>query len=311
MTGTKANTPIKIQDKTSSLEFLKKFDTFLFDCDGVLWLGSHLLPDVVETLDYLKSLGKQLIFVTNNSTKSRPQYVKKFAGFGITVTEDQIFTSGYASALYVRDFLKLQPGKDKVWVFGESGIIDELTLMGFEALGAGDPRLDEPFDTNTSPFLKDGLDEDVKCVVAGLDTKVNYHRLAISLQYLRKPDVHFVATNIDSTFPQKGIILPGAGSTIQSLAYASDRTPEACGKPNLNMLNAIVKAKNLDRSRCCMVGDRLNTDIKFGETGGLGGTLLVLTGIETEERALDTAHQHPNPKYYASKLGDLYEFTHQ
>lgn len=76
------------------------------------------------------------------------------------------------------------------------------------------------------------------------------------------------------------------------------------------MLNAIVKAKGLDRSKCCMVGDRLNTDIKFGETGGLGGTLLVLTGIETEERALDNTHGNPSPKYYTSKLGNLYEFTH-
>lgn len=302
--------PIKLQDRSATEEFVQKFDTFLFDCDGVLWLGSHLLPLVVETLEYLKSLGKQLLFVTNNSTKSRSQYVKKFAGFGIEVTEDQIFTSGYASALYVRDFLKLTPGQDRVWIFGENGIKEELNIMGFDTSGGNDPRLDEPFDVATSPFLKDGLDDQVKCVIAGLDTKINYHRLAITLQYLRKPEVHFVATNIDSTFPQKGSILPGAGSAINSLSYASDRTPEACGKPNLNMLNAIVKAKGLDRSKCCMVGDRLNTDIKFGETGGLGGTLLVLTGIETEERALDNTHGNPSPKYYTSKLGNLYEFTH-
>ncbi|CAH01018.1 4-nitrophenylphosphatase [Kluyveromyces lactis] len=302
--------PIKLQDRSATEEFVQKFDTFLFDCDGVLWLGSHLLPLVVETLEYLKSLGKQLLFVTNNSTKSRSQYVKKFAGFGIEVTEDQIFTSGYASALYVRDFLKLTPGQDRVWIFGENGIKEELNIMGFDTSGGNDPRLDEPFDVATSPFLKDGLDDQVKCVIAGLDTKINYHRLAITLQYLRKPEVHFVATNIDSTFPQKGLILPGAGSAINSLSYASDRTPEACGKPNLNMLNAIVKAKGLDRSKCCMVGDRLNTDIKFGETGGLGGTLLVLTGIETEERALDNTHGNPSPKYYTSKLGNLYEFTH-
>lgn len=224
---TSDNGPIKLVDETTTNAFLNKFDTFLFDCDGVLWLGSHLLPQVVETLEYLTSIGKQMLFVTNNSTKSRKQYVLKFAGFGITVKEDQIFTSGYASALYVRDFLKLKPGQDKVWVFGESGIKDELSLMGYESLGSDDPRLDEPFDLATSPFIKDGLDKNVGCVIAGLDTKINYHRLAITLQYLRDPKVHFVATNIDSTFPQKGIILPGAGSTINCLAYASERNPEA------------------------------------------------------------------------------------
>ena len=76
---------------------MDKYDTFLFDCDGVLWLGSQALPYTLEILNLLKQLGKQLIFVTNNSTKSRLAYTKKFASFGIDVKEEQIFTSGYAS----------------------------------------------------------------------------------------------------------------------------------------------------------------------------------------------------------------------
>ncbi|EDO17995.1 hypothetical protein Kpol_1054p42 [Vanderwaltozyma polyspora DSM 70294] len=307
---TQQQTPTKITNKLLSEEFLNKFDTFLFDCDGVLWLGTILLPSIRETLDMLTSLGKQLIFVTNNSTKSRKAYTKKFESFGIKVTEDQIFTSGYASAVYVRDFLKLQPGKDKIWGFGEAGVREELTLMGFETLGCDDPGLNQPFDASTSPFLVNGLDKDVKCVVAGLDHNVNYHRLAITLQYLQQPDVEFVGTNVDSTFPQKGYTFPGAGSMVESVAFSSGRRPAYCGKPNKNMLNTIVSAFNLDRSKCCMVGDRLNTDIRFGHEGELGGTLLVLTGIETEERALEVTSEHPRPAYYVEKLGDLYEYTH-
>ncbi|CCF58614.1 hypothetical protein KAFR_0F00170 [Kazachstania africana CBS 2517] len=275
--------PIKITNTEIAQEFLDKYDTFLFDCDGVLWLGNHLLPNTKEILAKLNSLGKQLVFVTNNSTKSRLSYTKKFASFGIEVTQDQIFNSGYASAVYVRDFLKLVPGKDKIWTFGESGVAEELELMGYETLGGSDARLDEPFDVATSPFLANGLDEDVTCVVAGLDTKVNYHRLAITLQYLRKENVHFVGTNVDSTFPQKGYILPGAGSMVESLAFSSGRRPAYCGKPNMNMLNTIVSAKKLEKSKCCMVGDRLNTDMRFGVEGKLGGTLLVLSGIELKK----------------------------
>lgn len=302
--------PVKITDGILSEEFLNEYDTFLFDCDGVLWLGTHLLPRIKETLDLLISKGKKLVFVTNNSTKSRNAYTKKFAGFGINVTEDQIFTSGYASAVFVRDFLKLQPGKDKIWVFGESGIREELELMGYEWLGCDDPRLDAPFDASTSPFIADGLDPAVTCVVAGLDNKINYHRLAVSLQYLQQPTVEFVGTNVDSTFPSKGHIFPGAGSMVESLAFSSNRRPAYCGKPNKNMLNTIISSKNLVREKCCMVGDRLNTDIRFGVEGELGGTLLVLTGIETEERALKVTEEYPRPKYYINKLGDLYEFAH-
>lgn len=184
MTGTV--TPIKITNKEIANDFLNRYDTFLFDCDGVLWLGNHLLPYTKEFLDTLTKLGKQAIFVTNNSTKSRLQYTKKFASFGVTVKEEQIFTSGYASAIYVRDFLKLQPGKDKVWVFGESGIADELSKMGYESLGGVDPRLETEFDATTSPFLINGLDESVTAVIAGLDHNINYHKLAITLQHLQK-----------------------------------------------------------------------------------------------------------------------------
>ncbi|CCH61977.1 hypothetical protein TBLA_0G00280 [Henningerozyma blattae CBS 6284] len=307
---TTSTIPIKISTKAIAQEFLDKYDTFLFDCDGVLWLGSHLLPSVKETLNLLEESGKKVMFVTNNSTKSRAAYTKKFASFGIKATQEQIFTSGYAAAVYVRDFLQLTPGKDKVWVFGETGISEELKLMGIDSLGGADPRLLESFDPETSPFLKDGLDPAVTCVIAGLDTKISYHKLAMTLKYLQQDGVKFVGTNVDSTFPQKGHILPGAGSMVESIAFAAGKKPVYCGKPNQNMLNSIASVMDLDRSRTCMVGDRLNTDMRFGTEGNLGGTLLVLTGIETEERALQKSDEYPTPKYYAEKLGDVYELTH-
>lgn len=58
------------------------------------------------------------------------------------------------------------------------------------------------------------------------------------------------------------------------------------GKPSQAMMDAIESGVRFDRSRACMVGDRLNTDIRFGVEAGLGGTLAVLTGVVTEEEIL-------------------------
>lgn len=304
--------PIKIDNKKISEEFLNQFDSFLFDCDGVLWLGNHLLPNTIEYLDMLAELGKQVFFVTNNSTKSRKSYVKKFETLGITVNEEQIFSSGYASALYVRDFLKLKPGEDKIWVFGETGIKEELESMGYEVLGCNDPRLNTDFDATTSPFFVEGIDPKVRAVIAGLDTKINYHKLAVTMQYLQHDNVEFIGTNVDSTFPQKGLHLPGTGSMVESIAFSSGRRPTYCGKPNLNMLNAIITAKELEKEKTCMVGDRLNTDIRFGVEGKLGGTLLVLSGIETEETILALPSDSTSkPKYYAENLGKIYKLMRE
>ena len=56
-----------------------------------------------------------------------------------------------------------------------------------------------------------------------------------------------------------------------------------------------------------MIGDRLNTDMKFGRDGGLD-TLLVLTGIETEEN-VKLLNENETPTYYINRLGDFHELN--
>lgn len=300
--------PIKLDNKQTVLEFLDSYDTFLFDCDGVLWSGTHLLPHVIETLTLLKKLNKTVLFVTNNSTKSRQDYTKKFSNFGIeNVTKEQIFSSSFATAIYMKNFTDLDPAKDKIWVFGESGIEKELQEVGFTTIGGSDLRLDEPWDQQKTPFLP--IDPEVKSVVAGLDTKINFHRLCVTFNYLKNPDVQYVATNIDTTFPGKPYLQPGCGSMINLLTTSSGREePPNCGKPSQLMLDAVFKAyPDLKREKCCMIGDRLNTDIKFGIDGKLGGQLLVLSGVEKAQCLTDISHGFTLPKFYADKLGDVFE----
>ena len=120
---------LKISSREQVNEFLSKYDDFLFDCDGVLWSGSRLLPNVIETLNLLRSLGKRLIFVTNNSTKSRKAYIGKFAKFGIVVTEDEIFGSAYSAAVYLKDVIDF-PKDKKVLIVGDTGMEEELKNAG-------------------------------------------------------------------------------------------------------------------------------------------------------------------------------------
>ncbi|CAI8491777.1 unnamed protein product [Hanseniaspora opuntiae] len=239
--------PIKLDNKETVLQFLDSYDTFLFDCDGVLW----------------------------------SDYTKKFANFGIeNVTKDQIFSSSFATAIYMK----------------------ELQLFGPK----NRQNLEE-WDQQKTPFLP--CDPSVKAVVAGLDTKINFHRLCVTFNYLKQDDVKYVATNIDTTFPGKPYLQPGCGSMIELLTKSSGRPePPNCGKPSQLMLDTVFEAfPNLKREKCCMIGDRLNTDIKFGIDGKLGGQLLVLSGVEKESCLSDKTHGFELPKYYADKLGDVYE----
>lgn len=297
---------VKVDSKSIAQDILDNHDTFLFDCDGVLWLGTSLLPKVVETINLLRSLQKQVIFVTNNSTKSRVEYTEKFSKFGLKVDKTEIFGSGFAAAIYVSNILKLSKDK-KVWVLGQNGIEEELKELGYKTIGGTDKELDQPFSTDLK-FIKE-TDKDVGCVVVGLDLNINYYRMAATLKYLQNHDIPFIATNIDSTFPQKGLVLPGAGSVIESVAHASGRKPISCGKPEKGMMDAIRSSFKIDDKRTIMIGDRLNTDMVFGRSNNLD-TLLVLTGIETESN-IAKLDKNDQPTYFANKLGDLFELTNE
>ncbi|KAI0841786.1 4-nitrophenylphosphatase [Hypoxylon sp. FL0890] len=292
-------------DSAAINEFLDKFDVFLLDCDGVLWSGDHLFEGIVDTLEMLRARGKRVVFVTNNSTKSRPDYQKKLTALGIPSDVEEIFASAYSSAIYISRILKPPAPKNKVFVIGESGIESELRTEGVPFLGGTDPALRRDITPEDFSGLADGslLDPDVGIVLAGLDFHINYLKLSMAYQYIRR-GAKFLATNLDSTLPMSQTFFPGAGSISIPLVNMTGQKPLALGKPSQAMMDAIEGKFKLDRSRTCMVGDRLNTDIQFGIEGGLGGTLAVLTGVSKKEH-WEAADAVAVPAYYVDKLSDL------
>jgi 4-nitrophenyl phosphatase len=110
-------------------KLIDSLDTLLLDCDGVLWRGNELLPHVVETLNALRQRNKRVLFVTNNASKSRREYVAKFAKLGMhNVTPDDIISSAYAAGAYLAAFPPAQRGK--VLVLGAPGLAEELRNAG-------------------------------------------------------------------------------------------------------------------------------------------------------------------------------------
>lgn len=80
------------------------------------------------------------------------------------------------------------------------------------------------------------------------------------------------------------------------------KDPIALGKPSQAMMDSIEGKFQFDRNRTCMVGDRTNTDIRFGIEGKLGGTLGVLTGVATKD---DMLNGPVRPVAYVDKLSDF------
>lgn len=201
--------------------------------------------------------------------------------------------------------MKLPAPKNKVFVLGESGIETELKSENIEFIGGTDPAFRRDITPEDYKGIADGslLDENVGVVLVGLDFHINYLKLSHAYQYLAR-GAKFLATNTDSTLPSNNTFFPGAGSISIPLIGMTGQTPLALGKPSQAMMDAIEGKFKFDRTKACMVGDRLDTDIKFGIEGKLGGTLAVLTGVskkeEWEEQGTEVV-----PAYYVDKLADL------
>lgn len=81
--------------------------------------------------------------------------------------------------------------------------------------------------------------------------------------------------------------------------------PVVVGKPNPLLIRQLMDLNGLEASKTLMVGDRLDTDIKFGNAGGVSSAL-VLTGVS---EMLDVvglaAGGDSTPRYLLNKLGDI------
>ncbi|TPX51735.1 hypothetical protein SeLEV6574_g00141 [Synchytrium endobioticum] len=277
---------------------LSSVDTFLLDCDGVIWSGNHVFQNVRHVLDTLRSMGKTLLFVTNNSTKSRAAYRKKFISLNLHAEVEEIFGSSYAAAYYLKYILNF-PFDKRVYICGMEGIQEELKAEGIAYTGA-----DEDNDNLQSMDEMGSVlpDPSIGAVLFGFDLNLNYKKLAKAYTYLcDNPDIHFIATNQDLTFPAGGRVYPGTGALLASLTAPLKRKPTVCGKPEKTMLEVIINKYHLNVERTCMIGDRLDTDIEFGKLGGLK-TLLVMTGV-TSQHELEASTIQPD--YVLSGLGQL------
>lgn len=161
---------------------------------GVIWRGDSVIDGVPETLDFLRSLGKRLVFVTNNSTKSRAGYLSKFTSLGLSVKAEEIYSSSYAAAAYLEsiDF----PKDKKVYVIGEDGIGEELDLKGISHCGG---TADKDKKVELKPGYALPHDDDVGAVVVGFDRNINYYKIQYAtLCISENPGCHFIATNTDA-----------------------------------------------------------------------------------------------------------------
>jgi len=252
---------------------LERFSALILDVDGVLVKGREPIPGAQEALKLLRKHGRVLL-LTNNSTRSRAETARRLSQLGLAVSPEEVVTSSYVAARYLRDKF----GPSRVWVVGEEGLREELSLAGHTLV---DP-------------------ERADWIVAGMDRELSYRKLCLALQGLLA-GARFLATNRDATFPTSEGLLPGAGATVGAIEGMGFPPEQVVGKPSPVAYQIALEVAGVPPKEALMIGDRLETDILGAQRVGID-TCLVLSGISRRE---DVARSGIKPTWLTKDIVTL------
>lgn len=265
-----------MHDHTATLQDVR---LFLLDMDGTFYLDETLLPGAQEFLALCRTRGIAFSFLTNNSSKSKTDYLDKLARLGVQVTEREMYTSGDATLRYLQE----QEFAHDLLLIGTPSLEQQFAQAGYCV------RAQKPC-----------------AVVLGFDTTLTYEKLTALCNAVRA-GLPYIATHPDYNCPVSGGFIPDIGAVIAFVQASTGRLPDVViGKPNAYIAQAAAHAFGVTLPQVCMVGDRLYTDIALGACGCK--TALVLCGETTEA---DLAQSDVHPTVVCENLAHLIQLMEQ
>jgi NagD protein len=238
---------------------LTKKQVYFFDLDGTIYLGNQLFKGVPELIEVLRSHNKRFFFLSNNSSKSTEDYIKKLKNFNLDITRSNLILSQHPTI----DYLK-RKNYQKIFLLGTLSLKKEFKDAGFQL-----------------------TEEDPEILVLAFDQELSYNRLVKASYFLQNEKLPYIATHLDNRCPTETGYIPDAGGIAALLNKATERMPRVFGKPNKDMLLFKLNQLKISPKDAVMFGDRLYTDIKMGIEAGIT-TCCVLSGeitLETIERS--------------------------
>ena len=181
-------------------------ELILLDMDGTIYLDRDLFPWTIPFLDAVRAGGGRYRFLTNNSSKSADDYIRKLAGMGIRAKREHFVTS--VDAL-IAD-LQSRPPYRLCYAFGTESFKGQLRSAGIP--------------------VTDRREDAVECLIIGFDTELTFQKLEDACILLGR-GVDFIAANPDWVCPTWYGSVPDCGSVCEMLFRATGRRPRVIGKP--------------------------------------------------------------------------------
>jgi len=252
---------------------LEKKKAYFFDLDGTIYLGNHLFKGAIELVEILNEAEIPFFFLSNNSSKSTSDYIKKLNDLKLNVTPNNLILSQHPTI----DYLKSE-NYEKIFLLGTESLRQEFHKEGFIL-------------TDNNPEI----------IVLAFDQELTYERL-VKASYMLQEGIPYIATHLDDRCPTEKGYIPDAGGIAALLFKATEKIPRVFGKPNKEMILFKIRELEIRPKDAIIFGDRLYTDIKMGLDAGVT-TCCVLSG-ETTLEMIEKSEKN-KPDYVIDGIWDI------
>lgn len=149
----------------------------------------------------------------------------------------------------------------------------------------------------------------IGAVAFDIDFELNVGKIWSALYFLnRDPECLLLLGGMDDNYYIEGNRFPANRMWMDNVTERVEQKPIGLGKPGADLGPIIFEKFCIqDKSRVLFVGDNLEVDIGFANANGFQ-TMLVLSGVTTEEMLQSLEKENELPDYYANSLHDFVQF---
>jgi glycerol 3-phosphatase-2 len=256
-----------------------RYDHFLLDLDGCVWVGDEPTPGAVEAIAALREAGRDIAFVTNDGRHAGEDYVRKLWRLGFRASLEEVVTVGGA----LQHVLAESERWRTAYVVGAPAVHRHVADAGVRIVNGTDvPAADV-------------------VVLAAHDT-LDYGELRGAVQAVLA-GAALLCAGRDATFPMPDGPWPGTGAIVAAVEAATGAVAVNAGKPEAQPFLTALDRLGVPAAgaRALVVGDRLDSDLAGARAAGLDGAI-VLTGATDAAAA---AAADPAPVAVAATLAEL------
>lgn len=248
------------------------YNFYILDLDGTVYVDGIPIKNVISQLNQIHLEGGFVLFLTNNTSVNKDEYISKLNHLGLTFVKDRNVLTPIDIFL---DYSKKQNINSCFYLLPNS-VVENIILNGGPLQDVVNPEM----------------------ILVGFDKELTYLKTQKACELINE-GVPYYITHIDFSCPSSNGPIPDCGAIASIISHTTDKNwINHFGKPGDYMAERIISIINncgFEYISPVLIGDRYYTDIKLGKLINID-TVHVNTGEQnkTPEKNYEPTYEFEN-----------------